>query len=169
MTDSSRPGLGKPRRVGGDGEIEVFCADEQTVVPVDLDRWQQLATHVLVAEGVRGFAELSLLFIGEADMAELNEQHMGKQGPTDVLAFPSTPAITKWSRRRTAAAPGPIVLRSISATCRCSSAMSWCALRSPNGNAANTPEHSTTNSHCSWCMACCTCSATITMNPRTRP
>ena len=88
MTDSSRPGLGKPRRVGGDGEIEVFCADEQTVVPVDLDRWQQLATHVLVAEGVRGFAELSLLFIGEADMAELNEQHMGKQGPTDVLAFP---------------------------------------------------------------------------------
>jgi probable rRNA maturation factor len=74
--------------VGGDGEIEVFCADEQSVVAIDLDRWQTLAAEVLAAEGVRGFAELSLLFVGEVEMAELNEQHMGKAGATDVLAFP---------------------------------------------------------------------------------
>jgi probable rRNA maturation factor len=66
----------------------VFCADEQTAFPVDLVRWQQLATEVLLAEGVRGLAELSLLFISELEMAELNESYMGKVGPTDVLAFP---------------------------------------------------------------------------------
>lgn len=88
MSDTGRPALGKPRRTGGDGEIEVFCADEQQVIIVDLDRWQALATEVLRAEGVRGFAELSLLFIAETEMAELNLEHMKKAGPTDVLAFP---------------------------------------------------------------------------------
>ncbi|MEI8238615.1 MAG: rRNA maturation RNase YbeY [Actinomycetota bacterium] len=88
MTDPSRPRLDAPNRVGGDGDPEVFCADEQTAVPVDLERWQQLATDVLRAEGVRGLSELSLLFISEGEMAELNEGYMGKQGSTDVLAFP---------------------------------------------------------------------------------
>lgn len=88
MGEPSRPRVNAPRRVGGDGEPEVFVADEQLAVPVDLDRWQRLATGVLRAEGVRGLAELSLLFISEAEIAELNEDYMGKSGPTDVLAFP---------------------------------------------------------------------------------
>ncbi len=88
MPDPSRPRVDGPRRVGGDGEPEVFCADEQTALRVDLDRWQALATEVLRAEGVRGLAELSLLFISEAEIAELNLDYMGKEGSTDVLAFP---------------------------------------------------------------------------------
>lgn len=88
MPDPTRPRVDAPRRVGGDGEPEVFCADEQTDVVIDLDRWQALATAVLRAEGVRGLAELSVLFISEAEMAELNSDYMGKPGPTDVLAFP---------------------------------------------------------------------------------
>ena len=83
-----RPRLNVPKRVGGDGEPEVFCADEQRDVPVDLERWQALAQAVLYAEGVRGLCELSLLFVTEQEMAELNELHMGKPGATDVLAFP---------------------------------------------------------------------------------
>ena len=74
--------------LGGDGEPEVFVADEQLDLPVELERWQQLATEVLRSEGVRGLAELALLFVTEAEMGELNEMHMGKPGPTDVLAFP---------------------------------------------------------------------------------
>lgn len=66
----------------------MFCADEQTAVPVDVERWQRLATAVLAAEGVRGLAELAVLFIAEHEMAELNEDYMGKSGPTDVLSFP---------------------------------------------------------------------------------
>lgn len=88
MVDPSRPRLNVPPRVGGDGEPEVFCADEQRDLPVDLERWQALAANVLRAEGVRGLCELSLLFVTELEMAELNELHMGAPGATDVLAFP---------------------------------------------------------------------------------
>ena len=73
--------------MGGDGDPEVFVADEQTDIPVDLERWQELAAEVLRSEGVRGLAELALLFVSETEMSELNELHMGKPGPTDVLAF----------------------------------------------------------------------------------
>ena len=78
----------RARRVGGDGSVQVFCADEQTDLSVDVDRWRRLAAHVLVAEGVRGAAELSILFVDESTIAEMNKVHMAKDGPTDVLAFP---------------------------------------------------------------------------------
>jgi probable rRNA maturation factor len=41
---------------------------------------------VLEGEGADG--ELTLLFVDEAAMADLNREHMGADGPTDVLAFP---------------------------------------------------------------------------------
>lgn len=68
--------------------VSVFVADEQTEHPVDALRWTRLAEQVLEAEGVRGEAELSVLFVDEAVMADLNRQFHGKEGPTDVLAFP---------------------------------------------------------------------------------
>lgn len=67
---------------------QVFGVDEQDDQPVDVGRWVRLAEHVLAAEGVRRTSELSLLFVDERTMAELNERHMGASGPTDVLAFP---------------------------------------------------------------------------------
>jgi len=77
-----------PRKVGGDGDVEVFCADEQSDVDVDVDRWHALARNILVAEGVRGAAELTLMFVPESTIAGLNEKYMGKSGATDVLSFP---------------------------------------------------------------------------------
>ena len=68
--------------------IDIYAADEQTEFSVDLERWSELCRSALVEEGVRGLAEVSLIFTGEAAMAELNEQFMGKHGPTDVLSFP---------------------------------------------------------------------------------
>jgi probable rRNA maturation factor len=88
VADVSRPRLSGTRKVGGEGDPEVFVADEQNVVPVDTRRWAALAEAVLAAEGVRGNAELSVLFVGEADIAELNAEFLGGDGPTDVLAFP---------------------------------------------------------------------------------
>lgn len=82
------PRLRRRPRVGGEGSLEVFCADEQTDVVLDVERWQRLARHVLEAEGVRGACELSLFFVSSDDMTELNVQHMGATGPTDVLSFP---------------------------------------------------------------------------------
>ena len=83
------PHSDRPRRVGGDeGRPEVFVADEQKDVPVDIARWSALAEAVLHEEGVRGAAELSVLFVDETSIAELNERFMEHPGPTDVLAFP---------------------------------------------------------------------------------
>ena len=84
----TRPGLAKARRTGGDGSPEVFCADEQVSVEVDLERWQALALDVLEAEGVRGAAELTVVFVDEGTMQQLNAQYMGNNYATDVLAFP---------------------------------------------------------------------------------
>lgn len=88
MGDVQRPRVGGPPKVGGEGTPEVFVADEQSEVPIDVARWQALALAVLAAEGVRGLAELSILYVTPAEMTELNEGYMGKAGPTDVLAFP---------------------------------------------------------------------------------
>ena len=68
--------------------IDVFGADEQSDRPVDLGAYVGLARKVLESEGVRGGAELSLLFVDEATIAELNERFLGHEGPTDVLSFP---------------------------------------------------------------------------------
>src|SRR5215472_16752565 len=66
----------------------VFAADEQSTHPVDTLRWIKLAEAVLAEEGVRGDTEVSLLFVEEAAIADLNARFLGKDGPTDVLAFP---------------------------------------------------------------------------------
>ncbi|MGH9164590.1 MAG: rRNA maturation RNase YbeY [Acidimicrobiales bacterium] len=68
--------------------VEVFAADEQSLEPVDTLRWVRLARHVLEAEGVRGEAELSMLFVDEAAIADLNRRFAGVDHATDVLAFP---------------------------------------------------------------------------------
>jgi probable rRNA maturation factor len=70
----------------------VFGADEQRDVSVDVPRWVRLAQLVLeqerVAERYGPTAEMSLLFVDETTIAELNERFLGASGATDVLAFP---------------------------------------------------------------------------------
>jgi probable rRNA maturation factor len=82
------PGRADP----ADGSSEVLLVDQQgddaRRRPVDVARWSRLANAVLAAEGVGGGAELSLLYVDEVAMADLNALHLGGDGPTDVLAFP---------------------------------------------------------------------------------
>jgi probable rRNA maturation factor len=66
--------------------VTVHCSDEQDAIPVDLERWRQLAEQVLLAEAQHG--ELSLTFVDTTEMAALNSEFMGHEGPTDVLSFP---------------------------------------------------------------------------------
>lgn len=63
--------------------LEVACGDE-----VDGQRWGRLLAAALADEGVGGGAEVGLSFVDAEAMAELNQEHMGAAGPTDVLAFP---------------------------------------------------------------------------------
>jgi probable rRNA maturation factor len=81
---------------GDDALIEespsVFGADEQHEVEVDVPRWVRLARLVLAEERVNerygSDVEMSLLFVDETTIAELNVRFLGGDGPTDVLSFP---------------------------------------------------------------------------------
>lgn len=88
LMDDGKPKIASRRRSGGDGVPEIFCVDEQTFGDIDLARWRLLSLAVLTEEGIRGGVELSVIFIDEEAMADLNSQYMSKTGPTDVLAFP---------------------------------------------------------------------------------
>lgn len=93
MSAPGPPRPSRPARIGPlDGAPTVFVADEQAdaagAQPIDDATWIELAASVLVDEGIRGEAELSLLFVDEAHIAQLNERFMGVTGPTDVLSFP---------------------------------------------------------------------------------
>ncbi|MEQ8718864.1 MAG: rRNA maturation RNase YbeY [Acidimicrobiales bacterium] len=66
----------------------VDAADTQNEVAVDPSRWGSLLAEVLGAEGVGVRASASLTFVSEAEMAALNAEHLGGDGPTDVLSFP---------------------------------------------------------------------------------
>ena len=85
----------------------MFVADEQAVVAVDVLMLSRLAESVLRAEGVRGASELSVLFIAEDEIAELNQKFMGITGPTDVLAFPIDDDLGESGRSPDAGSSGP--------------------------------------------------------------
>ena len=54
---------------------------------IETERWRRLAELALTAENISE-GELTLYFIDEQIMTDLNAEHMGETGPTDVLAFP---------------------------------------------------------------------------------
>ena len=137
----------------------VVCADEQNDVDVDAARWAALAEAVLRAEGAIG--ELTLTFVDRAEMASLNAEYMGVEGPTDVLSFPLDAADSIQAGASTPTTSAPTGRHP------CCSVTSWCARRSRRSRRPTTAAPSTTSWRCWWCTASCTCSATITPN-RTR-
>jgi probable rRNA maturation factor len=68
--------------------MAVFASDEQSTLEVDLPRWLRLARLVLAEERAPADAEVSLIFVDEDAIADLNGRFLGGDGPTDVLAFP---------------------------------------------------------------------------------
>ncbi len=68
--------------------MAVFLADEQQQVEVDGDELVALARHVMEQRDVPAEMELTLLLVDRETIAEMNERHLDREGPTDVLAFP---------------------------------------------------------------------------------
>jgi probable rRNA maturation factor len=89
----------------------VFAADEQRDVSVDVERWLKLARLVLADERVdERFGtdvEMSLLFVDESTIAELNERFLGSEGATDVLSFPLDDELPPAGRRPDQGGRGP--------------------------------------------------------------
>jgi probable rRNA maturation factor len=104
---SGPPSSNRRRRLPEEGTLEVFAADEQSAEPVEVHRWSRLAEQVLRAQGVRGEAELSLLFVTEEAMSDLNQRFMDASGPTDVLAFPIDDDLVELGRFPDATTTGP--------------------------------------------------------------
>jgi probable rRNA maturation factor len=75
-----------PTGVDAPSGVHVVCSDEQSEVPIDVDRWAHLATAVLAAEGCAG--ELTLTFVDRDEIRSLNSEHIGIDTTTDVLSFP---------------------------------------------------------------------------------
>ncbi len=67
--------------------MKIFLADEQDD-PIEAEPLRRLAEMVMIEEDLPDETEVSLLFVGEQQIAEYNRRFMDREGPTDVLAFP---------------------------------------------------------------------------------
>src|SRR4030081_1821614 len=93
-TQNGSPGAGLAALATGPAEdagaqagVSIEIANESGVT-VDEAGLAALARHVLDGMRVHPLAELSVLLVDEAAMADLHQRWMGEAGPTDVLAFP---------------------------------------------------------------------------------
>jgi probable rRNA maturation factor len=76
-------------------EVEVFGADLIPDGPPP-DEARRLCALAAAAAGVRD-GHLAIEFVDGARIAQLNAEHRGKQGPTDVLSFPIDGAVAQGS------------------------------------------------------------------------
>lgn len=67
--------------------MTVFVADEQDA-DIPVDALKELAELVLEHEGYPSDTEVTVLFVDDDAITGYNERFMGREGPTDVLAFP---------------------------------------------------------------------------------
>lgn len=67
--------------------MAVYLADEQDL-DIDGEDLLALARHVLRERRVPDEMELAILLVDRDTIGALNAEHLGKDGPTDVLAFP---------------------------------------------------------------------------------
>jgi probable rRNA maturation factor len=87
--------------------VQVFGADEQDDVAVDVLRFVRLAQLVLTEERAPADAELSVIFIDEQAISDLNERFLDATGPTDVLAFPLDDDVAPGGRQPDEGGRGP--------------------------------------------------------------
>jgi probable rRNA maturation factor len=66
-------------------EVEVNVG-EGVAAPASPDRVEAAVRHALRAEGV-GEGEFSVALLGDDEIAALNRQYLGRDRPTDVIAF----------------------------------------------------------------------------------
>ena len=70
----------------GPARAEIAVVDAPRACPEDA--LCAFAREVLGRAGAAGELELAIAFVGDAEMARLNEEFRGVEGPTDVLSFP---------------------------------------------------------------------------------
>jgi probable rRNA maturation factor len=64
------------------------CVSGASRTDIDESELSEFAASILERESVDGESTLSITFVDENAMEQLNKAHMGKAEPTDVLSFP---------------------------------------------------------------------------------
>jgi probable rRNA maturation factor len=67
--------------------IRVSIACPQETVPIDRGQIRQIVRTVLEGEGIRE-GEISVAFVDNATIHQLNKRYLNHDEPTDVLSFP---------------------------------------------------------------------------------
>ncbi len=70
---------------------KVYIIDNQKAVKIPSGLRiliRRACNAVIETEGLEGNVEVSVMFVDDAQIEQLNSQHRGKQQPTDVLSFP---------------------------------------------------------------------------------
>jgi probable rRNA maturation factor len=88
--------------------VNIAIADERDD-PLPIGPFSELATIVLAGEGLPADTEVAITFVDPTEMTVLHEQYMGKDGPTDVLAFPLEDSVPGSPPAATASGP-PVAL-----------------------------------------------------------
>jgi probable rRNA maturation factor len=65
----------------------IDLSNRQTVHPIDLQRLEAQARKILSALA-KPEAELSVVLVDDAAIGRLNQDYLGRPGPTNVIAFP---------------------------------------------------------------------------------
>jgi probable rRNA maturation factor len=65
----------------------ISVASPQELVPIDRGRMREIVRAVLGEEGISE-AEISLAFVDNPTIHQLNQRYLGHDEPTDVLSFP---------------------------------------------------------------------------------
>jgi probable rRNA maturation factor len=68
------------------GDRRVLIANRQRKVAVDCERLRAVSDFVLASLGIEE-AELSVVLVSDRRMEQLNRRYLGRNRPTDVLAF----------------------------------------------------------------------------------
>jgi probable rRNA maturation factor len=71
----------------GSRQMKISIASPQELVPIDRSLMRQTARTVLEGEGVKE-AEISLAFVDDSTIHQLNNRYLQHNEPTDVLSFP---------------------------------------------------------------------------------
>jgi probable rRNA maturation factor len=67
--------------------VQIRIVSHREPEPLDADAFERLARFVLTMESVPDGTELSIALVDDDEMARLNQQYRGMEGPTDVLSF----------------------------------------------------------------------------------
>ena len=85
----------------------MFGADEQTAVGSTCCSGSDSRGSVLAEERAPDDAEMSVIFVDEQAITDLNERFLGGDGPTDVLAFPMDDDVVPGGRQPDQGGRGP--------------------------------------------------------------